>query len=63
METLDCPFHVECQFPNIAKKTPSYAMLEVRFCLAQYEACDIAQRILAGEAVPTGSCPDGSIRR
>jgi hypothetical protein len=61
MESLGCPFHPECQFPNNVKRSPSYAMLEMAFCKSQYEECEIAQRILGGDPIPPGSCPDGSI--
>jgi hypothetical protein len=61
MGTLGCPFHVECHFPTNAKRTPSYAMLEMAFCQSRFEGCEIAARILSGEPVPLGACPDGSV--
>jgi hypothetical protein len=58
MRELLCPFHVECAFHGSAKKTPSDAMLQMRFCLTRYHECEIAQRILAEMPVPSGARPD-----
>jgi hypothetical protein len=62
MAELDCPFHVECQFHNSTTKTPDDESLADAFCRMRYEDCEIAQRILAGQPVPAGAGPDGTIR-
>ena len=62
MGTLNCPFHVECQFPNSSSKTPSDEMLAQLFCRMRYEDCEILQTILADRPVPVGACPDGNVK-
>jgi hypothetical protein len=61
--TLSCPFHVECQFPKSSMKTPSEAMLMQFYCLGHFEDCEILQRKLTDLPVPTGVCPDETIKQ
>ncbi len=58
MGTQMCPFHVECQFHNSAKKTPSDAMLELLICCGQHEDCRIAQRMVSEKPVHAGARPE-----
>jgi hypothetical protein len=59
---LSCPFQVECEFHNVAKKTLSNSRLEMDFCEMRYDDCEIAQRILSSTRVPSGMLPDGKYR-
>jgi len=62
MAAPNCPFHIECQFHNSARKSPDDERLEDLFCRMRYEDCEITQSILSGQRVPVGACPDGNVR-
>ena len=62
MTTPMCPFHVECSFFNVPKRTPSDTLLWQFFCLARYGDCEIAKRRRLGKQVPVGACPDGDVK-
>ena len=58
VETLSCPFHLQCQFHNTPLNTPSDVMLREFLCHQKYEECEIAQKILADMPVRAGARPD-----
>ena len=62
MGASGCPFHVECHFHNDPMKTPGDELLGQLYCNTRYETCEIAKRMLAGQNVPSGACPDGHVK-
>jgi hypothetical protein len=43
-------------------KTPGDELLGQLYCNTRYETCEIAKRMLAGQNVPSGACPDGHVK-